>query len=240
MSLPLMPKAVAVWLVDNTSLSFDQIADFTGLHSLEVSGIADGEVAQGLKGRDPIATGELTRDSIARCEKDPKARLRLQPRVNIPESKRKGPKYTPLSKRKERPAAILWLIRNHPELTDAQISRLVGTTKPTIQALRNKTHWDYANITPVDPVALGMCRQTELDEAVAKSAPKRQELDAEARTEGALMSTEESLADPMMAEEEEDESYTSREDSARAPDDFFNLPKGGDEEEEEEEDEPRF
>jgi len=232
MSLPLMPKAVAVWLVDNTSLSFDQIADFTGLHPLEISGIADGEVAQGLKGRDPIATGELMRESIEKCEKDPKARLKLQPRVKMPEVKRKGPKYTPLSKRQERPAAILWLIRNHPELTDAQISRLVGTTKPTIQSLRTKTHWNYANINPVDPVALGMCRQTELDEAVAKSAPKREAMDEETRAEGALLSTEESLADPV--QEEEEEPMADAGDSSRAPDDFFNLPKGGDEDEEEE------
>jgi len=225
-----MPKAVAVWLVDNTSLSFDQIAEFTGMHPLEISGIADGEVAQGLKGRDPVLTGELTRESITRCEGDPKARLKLQPRVKVAEVKRKGPKYTPLSKRQERPAAILWLIRNHPELTDAQISRLVGTTKPTIQALRTKTHWNYANITPVDPVALGMCRQLELDEAVAKSAPKREEME-EGRPDGALMSTEESLADPAL---EDDEPTVERGDPNRAPDDFFNLPKGGGDDEEDE------
>ncbi len=230
MSLPLMPKAVAVWLVDNTSLSFDQIAEFTGLHSLEISGIADGEVAQGLKGRDPIASGELTRESIEKCEADPKARLKLVPRVKMPEVTRKGPKYTPLSKRQERPAAILWLIRNHPELTDAQISRLVGTTKPTIQSLRTKTHWNYTNITPVDPVALGMCRQTELDEAVAKSAPKREAMEEQGATEGALLSTEETLADVGV---EDDEPALVIEDSGRAPDDFFNLPKGGDDEEEE-------
>jgi len=224
-----MPKAVAVWLVDSTSLSFDQIAEFTGLHPLEISGIADGEVAQGLKGRDPVLTGELTRGSIERCEKDPKARLKLQPRVKMPDVKRKGPKYTPLSKRTERPAAILWLIRNHPELTDAQISRLVSTTKPTIQALRQKTHWNYANITPVDPVALGMCRQMELDEAVAKSAPKREAIDEEARAEGTLMSTEESLNDPAV---DDDEPADAVNDPTRAPDDFFNLPKDGGEEEE--------
>lgn len=225
--LPLMPKAVAVWLVDSTSLSFDQIAEFTGLHPLEISGIADGEVAQGLKGRDPVLSGELTRASIERCEKDPKARLKLQPRVKMPDVKRKGPKYTPLSKRTERPAAILWLIRNHPELTDAQISRLVGTTKPTIQALREKTHWNYANITPVDPVALGMCRQMELDEAVAKSAPKREAIEEEARAEGTLMSTEESLNDPVMDDDDDVDQAAQRNDPTRAPDDFFNLPKDG-------------
>jgi len=228
--LPLMPKAVAVWLVDSTSLSFDQIAEFTGMHPLEISGIADGEVAQGLKGRDPVLTGELTRESIARCEKDPKAKLKLQPRVKMPDVKRKGPKYTPLSKRQERPAAILWLIRNHPELTDAQISRLVGTTKPTIQSLRTKSHWNYANITPVDPVALGMCRQLELDEAVAKSAPKREAMDEETRADGALMSTEESLADPV---EDDTNPADEQNDPTRAPDDFFNLPKDGGGEEDE-------
>lgn len=227
MSLPLMPKAVAVWLVDNTSLTFDQIAEFVGMHPLEISGIADGEVAQGLKGRDPIATGELTKKGIERCEADPKARLRLQPRVKMPEIKRKGPKYTPLSKRQERPAAILWLIRNHPELTDGQISRLVGTTKPTIQALREKTHWNYSNINPVDPVALGMCRQMELDEAVAKSAPKREAVEEETgRADGALMSTDEAL--------DFEEADAEKVDSSLAPDDFFNLPKGGEGDEEDE------
>jgi hypothetical protein len=232
MSLPLMPKAVAVWLVDNTSLTFDQIAEFVGMHPLEISGIADGEVAQGLKGRDPIATGELTKEVIEKCEADPKARLKLQPRVQMPEVKRKGPKYTPLSKRKDRPAAILWLIRNHPELTDAQISRLVGTTKPTIQSIRDKTHWDYQNTQPVDPVALGMCKQTELDAAVAKSAPKREAMEEELRPEGALLSTEESLADPSYAVEADEPA--DQDDATRAPDDFFNLPKGGGEEDEEE------
>ncbi len=230
MSLPLMPKAVAVWLVDNTSLTFDQIADFVGMHPLEISGIADGEVAQGLKGRDPIASGELTKEVIEKCEADPKAKLRLQPRVQMPEVKRKGPKYTPLSKRKDRPAAILWLIRNHPELTDAQISRLVGTTKPTIQSIRDKTHWDYQNTQPVDPVALGMCKQIELDAAVAKSAPKRAAMEEELRPEGSLMTTEESLADPIDADDARE--VADADDGTRAPDDFFNLPKGGGEDEE--------
>lgn len=225
MSLPLMPKAVAVWLVDNTSLTFDQIAEFVGMHPLEISGIADGEVAQGLKGRDPIATGELTKESIEKCEGDPASRLRLQPRVKMPEIKRKGPKYTPLSKRQDRPAAILWLIRNHPELTDGQISRLVGTTKPTIQSLREKTHWNYQNINPVDPVALGMCKQTELDEAVQKSAPKREAALEEGRADGALMSTDESL--DYGSGEDAGEETTVSVDENLAPDDFFNLPKGG-------------
>ncbi len=130
----LMPKATAVWLVDNTALSFEQIAQFCGLHPLEVKAIADGESAQGIKGMDPIMTGQLTRDEIARAEKDSNHRLKLaDPKVRVPESKRKGPRYTPLSKRQDRPNAILWLVRNHPELKDAQIARLVGTTKATIE-----------------------------------------------------------------------------------------------------------
>ena len=203
MSLPLMPKAIAVWLVDNTSLTFDQIAEFTGMHPLEVSGIADGEVAVGLKGQDPVLSGELLRDNIAACEADPKAKLKLAKKNSVvAPAKRKGPKYTPLSKRQERPAASLWLIRNHPELTDGQISKLVGTTKPTIMSLREKTHWNYINIQPIDPVALGMCKQLELDEAVAKAAPKAVPRTEETEVEGALLDTDLSLADEVAAEPE--------------------------------------
>src|SRR5690606_15662291 len=153
----LMPKATAVWLVDNTSLSFDQIAEFCKLHPLEVGAIADGEAAQGIKGMDPVMTGQLSRDEIAAAEADPNHRLKLlEPKVRVPEAKRKGPRYTPLSKRQDRPNAILWLVRNHPELKDAQISRLVGTTKSTIEQIRNRTHWNAANLTPLDPVTLGL------------------------------------------------------------------------------------
>ena len=198
--LPLMPKATAVWLVDNTTLTFEQIAEFTGMHILEVEGVADGEVAQGIKGIDPVLTGQLTREELARCEADPRARLRLIRRSSAlaPEPKRKGPRYTPISKRQERPAAISWLIRYHPELPDSAIMKLVGTTKPTIASVRDKSHWNSQNIRPVDPVALGLCKQTELDEAVRKAAAKK----AAEEGEGALsdeekmrlMSTEESLA----------------------------------------------
>jgi hypothetical protein len=215
MSQPLMPKAVAVWLVDNTSLTFDQIAAFVGLHPLEVSGIADGEVAQGMKGRDPVAAGELTRGSIEECEKDPKKRLRLVERKALPPQKRKAPRYTPLSKRQERPAAIAWLVRNHPELSDGQISKLVGTTKPTIQSIRERTHWNISQIQPIDPVALGMCRQMELDEAVKKAAKKAGITETAAPEEGALLTTEESLAAP---EPEAPKEMTA--------DELFNLPKG--------------
>ncbi|EJF91762.1 DUF1013 domain-containing protein [Bartonella tamiae] len=170
----LMPKATAVWLVDNTALSFDQIATFCKLHPLEVKAIADGESAQGIKGLDPINTGQLSRDEIERGEKDPNHRLKLsEPKVRIPESKRKGPRYTPLSKRQDRPNAILWLVRNHPELKDAQISRLIGTTKATIEQIRERTHWNSANLSPLDPVTLGLCSQIDLDIEVQKAMKNR-------------------------------------------------------------------
>jgi uncharacterized protein len=170
MRTPLMPKATAVWLVDNTSMTFEQIAEFCGLHPLEVKGIADGEVAQGIKGMDPVAAGQLSRADIERAEQDPSFRLKMeQPPVELSDQKRKGPRYTPLSKRQDRPNAILWLVRNHPELTDAQVSDLVGTTKPTIQSIRDRTHWNMTNIKPQDPVTLGLCSQIDLDRAVQKA-----------------------------------------------------------------------
>ncbi|MBD9448814.1 DUF1013 domain-containing protein [Rhizobium sp. RHZ01] len=170
----LMPKATAIWLVDNTALSFDQIAQFCRLHPLEVKAIADGEAAQGIKGLDPIATGQLSRDEIARAEKNPAHKLKLsEPKVRVPESKRRGPRYTPVSKRQDRPNAILWLVRNHPELKDAQISRLVGTTKSTIEQIRERTHWNSANLAPMDPVTLGLCSQIDLDMEVEKAAKGR-------------------------------------------------------------------
>jgi hypothetical protein len=171
-----MPKATAVWLVDNTALSFDQIAQFCTLHPLEVKAIADGEAAQGIKGMDPIITGQLSREEIAKGEKDPNYRLKLSdPKVRVPESKRKGPRYTPLSKRQDRPNAILWLVRNHPELKDAQISRLVGTTKSTIEQIRNRTHWNSANLQPIDPVTLGLTSQIELDLEVQRASRGREQ-----------------------------------------------------------------
>ena len=165
MPLPLMPKATAVWLVDNTSLSFDQVAEFTGLHPLEVKGIADGEVAIGLQGMDPTVNGQLTADEIRRCEADPAARLKItQVDMPLPKARTKGQRYTPVSKRQDRPAAILWLLRYHPELSDAQVSRLVGTTKPTIVSVRERTHWNIQQLKPNDPVSLGLCSQQDLDE----------------------------------------------------------------------------
>lgn len=169
---PLMPKATAVWLVDNTSLTFDQIAEFCGLHVLEVKGIADGDVAHGIKGMDPISSGQLTREEIARAQKDSSYHLQiLVSKVEMPEIKRKrSPRYTPVSRRQDRPNAILWLLKRHPELKDSQIMRLVGTTKPTIQAIRERTHWNASNLQPLDPVTLGLASQTDLDAAVLRAA----------------------------------------------------------------------
>ena len=170
-STPLMPKATAVWLVENTALSFDQIADFCKLHPLEVKAIADGDSAQGIKGLDPVSTGQLSREEIEKAESDPEIRLRVSdPKVRLPEAKKKkGPRYTPVSRRQDRPNAILWLVRNHPELKDAQIMRLVGTTKSTIAAIRDRTHWNAANLAPMDPVTLGLTSQIELDMEVGRA-----------------------------------------------------------------------
>ena len=170
MSTLLMPKATAVWLVENTALSFDQIAAFCGLHRLEVQAVADGEVGIGMRGLDPVAAGQLTRDEIARCEKDPAARLNLAEReIPLPDKRTKGARYTPVAKRQDKPDAIQWLLKHYPELTDAQISRLVGTTKPTIKAVRDRSHWNASNLTPRDPVELGLCTVAELEKAVARA-----------------------------------------------------------------------
>ena len=171
MSLPMMPKATAVWLVENTALSFDQIGEFCGLHALEVKGIADEEVAIGIQGADPVANSQLTQEEIDRCVGDDAASLTMYINTSVPRPalRTKGPKYTPVTKRQERPAAIMWLIRYHPELSDAQVGRLVGTTKPTIASVRERTHWNISNIKPNDPVTLGMCSQAELDESVTKA-----------------------------------------------------------------------
>lgn len=174
---PLMPKATAVWLVENTSLTFDQIADFCGLHVLEVKGIADGDVAHGIRGSDPMTSGQLTREEIARAQNNPAYRLKLsRSKVFIPDIKAKrAPKYTPVSRRHDRPNAILWLLRAHPELRDTQIMRLVGTTKSTIESIRERTHWNSASLQPQDPVALGLCSQTDLDHEVQKAAKRAEE-----------------------------------------------------------------
>ncbi len=164
-----------MWLVDNTALTFDQVADFTKMHPLEVRAIADGDAAQGIKGMDPISTGQLSRDEIERGEKDPNYRLKLgESKVTSPPAaKKRGPRYTPVSRRHERPSAILWLVRNHLELKDAQIMRLVGTTKTTIASIRDRTHWNASTLTPMDPVTLGLCSQIELDFEVQRAAKEK-------------------------------------------------------------------
>lgn len=246
--LPLMPKATAVWLVDNTTLTFRQIADFCGMHELEVSGIADGEVAQGIKGFDPVQNNQLKAEDIQRCEGDPIARLKLIKRQVAPAPKRKVPRYTPVSKRQDRPAAIAWLVRYHPEMENSAIAKLVGSTKPTIESIRNRSHWNISNIQPVDPVALGLCRQIDLDAAVQKAAAKKaQQTGVPEGAPVSLMPTEESLApgafdtdEPQPFGEnsvfglddprEKDEDETPKD---YDPENLFNLPKAkeGDEEE---------
>src|SRR5260370_41945276 len=203
----LMAKATAVWLVDNTALTFDQVADFTKMHPLEVRAIADGDAAQGIKGMDPISTGQLTRDEIEKGEKDPNYRLKLgESKVALPpQAKKKGPRYTPVSRRHERPSAILWLVRNHPELKDAQIMRLVGTTKTTIASGRDRTHWNASTLTPMDPVTLGLCSQIDLDFEVHRAAKEKP---AEPETGATLLPADITTARPAAEaepEEKEDE-----------------------------------
>ncbi|MEE9455396.1 MAG: cell cycle transcriptional regulator TrcR [Paracoccaceae bacterium] len=241
MALPLMAKATAVWLVDNTTLSFTQIAEFCDLHELEVNGIADGEVAIGVKGLDPIVNTQLTAEEIKRCEDDPKAKLALMHNpAAVGEMRRKGPRYTPLSKRQDRPSAIAWLVKFHPELTDGQISKLVGTTKPTITAIRERTHWNISNIQPIDPVALGMCKQGELDAAVAKAVKKAgggEVMSDDERMK--LVSTEQSLHMPDEPRVPSNmsglENFSLRDDEQEKQpvvdaDSLFNLPDTDDEE----------
>jgi uncharacterized protein len=169
MTLPLMPKATAVWLIEKTALTFTQIAEFCGMHPLEVQAIADGEVAAGIVGYDPIANGQLTADEIKRCEADPNARLRLAPSALPVQKRSKGARYTPVAKRNDRPDAIAFLLRNYPQLSEAQVVKLLGTTKDTIQKVRERTHWNSANIKPRDPVILGLCSQTDLNAMVAQA-----------------------------------------------------------------------
>jgi len=175
---PLMPHATASWLVDNTALSFEQIAEFCGLHILEVQAMADDLASSKYTGRDPVHSGELTHDEIAKGQADPNYRLRMH-RAPVDVSRTKGPRYTPVSKRQDKPDGIAWIIRNHPEISDAQIGKLIGTTRNTINAIRERSHWNIQNIQPKDPVTLGLCSQRELDAAVGKAA-KRAGADSEA------------------------------------------------------------
>ena len=183
----LMPKATAVWLIDNTGMTFKQISEFCTLHILEVEGIADGDVAAGIRGADPIANGQVSREEIEKAEKDPNYAMKANKFDSDdlqPSKKKKGPRYTPLSRRQDRPDAIAWLVRNHPDITDAQISKLVGTTKPTIKSIRDRTHWKINTINPTDPVSLGLCTQTDLDVIVRKAADKRAKENAAREEEG--------------------------------------------------------
>ena len=193
MAQPLMPKATAVWLVENTALTFEQIADFCDLHALEVQGIADDEVAIGIQGLDPIVRNQLTREEIDRCAEDPAARLKLAEQdLPKPLKRTKGPRYTPVAKRQDKPDGVAWLLRHHPELKNSQIARLIGTTKNTIEAVRERTHWNSSNIRPRDPVLLGLCNQGDLNQAVEKARraaeragitlPKPPELESEPQT----------------------------------------------------------
>ena len=197
MEYPLMRKATAVWLLDNTTLTFRQIATFCGLHELEVSGIADGEVAGGIRGIDPIINSQLTAEEIQKCEANAELDLKLYKNpAAVGEKKSRGPKYTPLSKRQDKPAAIAWLVKFHPEISDGQISKLIGTTKNTIKAIRERTHWNISNLTPTDPVILGLCKQLELQKVLDK-LPKEKSYEPEAGmgsdTEIGVMEPSESL-----------------------------------------------
>jgi uncharacterized protein len=176
----LMPKATAVWLVDNTSMTFEQIADFCNLHPLEVKGIADGEVARDIRGADPITNGQLTREELDKAQTDPSYRMKAQKsrHAELLKPIKKAPRYTPVSRRQDRPDAIAWFVRNHPEVTDAQIAKTLGTTKSTIDQVRDRTHWNSPNIKPVDPVTLGLVTQLELDALVKFAAEKKAKDDA--------------------------------------------------------------
>ena len=201
MALPLMPKATAVWLVEKTALSFEQIAEFCGLHSLEVQAIADGEVATGMVGLDPVANGQITQAEIDRCVADPNARLKLsEPSIPMPHLRAKGPRYTPIAKRSDRPDAIAWLLKHHPELSDGQIAKLIGTTKTTITAVRDRTHWNSPNIRPRHPVELGMCTLEELDNAVKRALRRAKSAAAKSARPKAAEAGEATGAEPAGSE----------------------------------------
>jgi len=220
---PLMPKATAVWLIDNTSLTFEQIADFCGLHPLEVKGIADEDVAKGIKGQDPVASGQLTREQLEDAEKDPKKRLKMAPpKYKMPPVKlKKAPRYTPVSKRQDKPDAVYWILRNHPEFTDADIVKLIGTTKATIQKIRERSHWNATNIKAVDPVTLGLCSQLELDLAVARVHQRRERQIKKATKRGeSLRPIEETTAGIGGPPEPASPATSNLDEGAPAPDEY--------------------
>src|SRR5438874_2826783 len=220
---PLMPKAPAVWLVDNATLSCEQIADFCGLHPLEVKGIADEDVAKGIKGQDPVATGQLTREQIAEAEKDPRKRLKMAPAKHKMPSVRlkRAPRYTPVSKRQDKPDAVYWLIRNHPEFSDSDIIKLIGTTKATIAKIRERSHWNAANIKAVDPVTLGLCSQLELDLAVSRVHQRHERQIKKATKRGeSLRPIEETTAGLGEAPEPASSATTNPDEGAPAPEEY--------------------
>ncbi len=196
---PLMPHATASWLVDNSGLSFEQIAEFCGLHILEVQAMADDLASSKYTGRDPVHSGELTHEEIAKGEADGEYRLEMQ-RAPVSVSRTKGPRYTPVSKRQDKPDGISWLLRNHPEISDAQISKLIGTTRNTINAIRDRSHWNIQNIQSKDPVTLGLCSQRELDAVVAKAAKKAGLTEETADVEPKLGSDKERLIEELHQE----------------------------------------
>ncbi|MFC5345393.1 DUF1013 domain-containing protein [Brevundimonas staleyi] len=199
----LMPKATAVWLVDNTSLTFEQIADFCGLHPLEVRGIADGDVARDIRGVDPITGGQLSREELDKAQDNADYRMKaiVSRHAELLKSNKPAPKYTPVSRRQDRPDAIMWFVKNHPEVTDAQIAKLLGTTKSTIESVRNRTHWNSPNIKAVDPVTLGLVGQLVLDEIIAKAAEKKNRDDLK-KGGGTLQPIDETPAEPEFVPEE--------------------------------------
>jgi len=199
MALPLMPKATAVWLVENTALTFEQIADFCGMHELEIQAIADGEVAIGITGLDPVANGQLAQAELDRCQADSDARLTLLKSENpAPKALQKGARYTPVSKRHDRPDGIAWLLKNHPELTDAQVCKLLGTTKPTIQSIRDRSHWNAPNIKPRNPVILGLCTEADLEKAIVVARARADQAERRKAAEALNLDHDESSgADPL-------------------------------------------
>jgi len=223
---PLMPKATAVWLVDNTSLTFEQIADFCGLHPLEVKGIADEDVAKGIKGQDPVTSGQLTREAIEEAENNHKIHLKMAaPKHKMPVIKqKKAPRYTPVSKRQDKPDAVYWILRNHSEFTDADIIKLVGTTKATIQKIRERSHWNATNIKAVDPVTLGLCSQLELDLAVTRAAGKRERALKRAAKRGETLKPVEDTPGTNPQPEVQPEAPVIIEDSSDKPEDQTSEP----------------
>jgi hypothetical protein len=220
MSTVLMPKATAVWLVENTTLTFDQISAFTGLHPLEVQAIADGEVAGGMTGLDPTTNGQLTKEEIKRVEADQAARLKLSPRdVPMPVARSKGPRYTPVAKRQDRPDAIAWLLKVHPELHDSQVAKLVGSTKSTVQSVRDRSHWNMQNVRPRDPVTLGLCSLKDLNDSVDKARRRAAREDAalkKARTaDGEPEEAAPEAADPAEADQPDTDPSDDRPDAER-------------------------